>query len=790
MPAESKCVKEAPVVKPEAVASFLPPRRFLQRKCACGGTPGADGECEACRKKRQAQTLQRAFDRRSCIVPHPFEAPAIVHEVLRSPGQPLDAATRAWMEPRFGRDFGNVRVHTDGAAAESARAVNALAYTVGRDVVFGPGQYAPGTEKGSRLLAHELTHVVQQASHGAAGAQSAKAISHPSDAAELEAEAAAHRVVSGDSVQVRQPPSATLHALTPGETAGIVVGSVVGAAALGVGIAALAGAFDKEIFGDTELQAYLTVLATTRAIEDHRDSDNKARDVVRRWNSGDAAFNINNGFRATGGALTAVELKRLLIKEMLSGVTAEADESSILTILGRASSDELVQILDPTHGISVQDLDDKIGGDNHVRLEAILERNFPRSSAVRQGAASTCTARQALMVSFAKQSALDMVNNAIEVLTKRGDDPNLQAALDCRFPRATRSQVAAIKARFDRVRIELGRRIYVCGGEGAAEMEATRMTTPSGDVLVADCLNEDADSFVRHGNTTTFPQVFLCGVFFRRSPESQAMTIVHESVHAAGVLEDPAYQPGCGLALDVALTNPDSYAYFASDLMQPVRGAATPDVRTSEPQMPTVTVGNFRNNGVLSPENQCPVCPELPGLGLDSNTGLNIMELRGDISGHDSGLEYDFRRTKEVAIWKRAGGSWSMLRYQPPGTQDDNTERDEDVHVRNNHIYSIDGPGLFDLNDPIPDAATAEEAVYKGSFVESVNARRRPGPWMPVSNEFRWHTVTWLEKGRGGTWERLPGANEIEPGSIIIGEGLPYGPGDYVIPNWEGGVPV
>src|ERR1041385_5790965 len=68
------------------------------------------------------------------------KAPPIVHEVLRSPGQPLDASTRAFMEPRFGRDFGDVRVHTDGKAAESARAVNARAYTVGNNVVFGAGQ--------------------------------------------------------------------------------------------------------------------------------------------------------------------------------------------------------------------------------------------------------------------------------------------------------------------------------------------------------------------------------------------------------------------------------------------------------------------------------------------------------------------------------------------------------------------------------------------------------------------------------------------------------------------------
>jgi hypothetical protein len=90
-------------------------------------------------------------------------APPIVHEVLRSPGRPLDPATRAFFEPRFGHDFSRVRIHTDARAAESARAVNALAYTVGQDVVFGAGRYAPATPEGNGLLAHELVHTIQQA---------------------------------------------------------------------------------------------------------------------------------------------------------------------------------------------------------------------------------------------------------------------------------------------------------------------------------------------------------------------------------------------------------------------------------------------------------------------------------------------------------------------------------------------------------------------------------------------------------------------------------------------------
>ncbi|GAC1342995.1 MAG: hypothetical protein NVSMB27_02470 [Ktedonobacteraceae bacterium] len=90
--------------------------------------------------------------------------PPVVYDVLNSPGHPLDAGTRAFMGPRFEHDFSQVRVHTDTRAAESARAVNALAYTVGRDIVFGMGQYAPTSMIGKKLLAHELTHVVQQGS--------------------------------------------------------------------------------------------------------------------------------------------------------------------------------------------------------------------------------------------------------------------------------------------------------------------------------------------------------------------------------------------------------------------------------------------------------------------------------------------------------------------------------------------------------------------------------------------------------------------------------------------------
>jgi len=181
------------------------PQGILQRKCACGGTPSPSGECAECRKKR----LQRKATNHT----EPSSVPPIVDEVLRAPGQPLDTNTRASMESRFGHDFGrvsvysklpqassrtlvigpahdhyereadaaasrvaaaipmsgqgsadfgSVRVHTDSRAAESAQALGARAYTLGHHIVFDAGRYAPRTSDGRGLLAHELTHVLQQ----------------------------------------------------------------------------------------------------------------------------------------------------------------------------------------------------------------------------------------------------------------------------------------------------------------------------------------------------------------------------------------------------------------------------------------------------------------------------------------------------------------------------------------------------------------------------------------------------------------------------------------------------
>lgn len=179
----------------------------LQRKCGCGKAAGAEGECADCRKKMELQ--------RRSSGPAPERVPAIVRDVLESPGQPLHEQARESMEQRFGHDFSNVRVHSDPRAGESARAVNALAFTVDSNIVFAPGEYQPASRDGQRLLAHELTHVVQQ--RGATGSLSALSIADSGSQAEREADSVASTVPAPVNARPRISQTApSLHKQEPG----------------------------------------------------------------------------------------------------------------------------------------------------------------------------------------------------------------------------------------------------------------------------------------------------------------------------------------------------------------------------------------------------------------------------------------------------------------------------------------------------------------------------------------------------------------------------------------------
>jgi hypothetical protein len=181
---------------PCAILQRTPALANGARKCACGGNPGPSGECEECRKKRLGIVQRSANGTASSSF-----APPTVHDVLQSPGHSIDQVTRISMETYFGHDFSRVKVHSDAQAAASARAVNALAYTVGNNLVFGSGQYAPVTIQGQRLLAHELTHVIQQESTGGS-LQAAGLNIMGNDRYEHEAEAAANGIATGQQVHI------------------------------------------------------------------------------------------------------------------------------------------------------------------------------------------------------------------------------------------------------------------------------------------------------------------------------------------------------------------------------------------------------------------------------------------------------------------------------------------------------------------------------------------------------------------------------------------------------------
>jgi len=133
------------------------PRPQTPRVCPCGG---GCPRCEAGHagqedKHLQIMRVQPGDLGQSDVSP-------ITHEILRSPGQPLDSSTRSYFEPRFGHDFSHVRVHSDRQAEQAARSINASAFTVGKHIVLGGAQRSPNSREGQQLLAHELTHVIQQ----------------------------------------------------------------------------------------------------------------------------------------------------------------------------------------------------------------------------------------------------------------------------------------------------------------------------------------------------------------------------------------------------------------------------------------------------------------------------------------------------------------------------------------------------------------------------------------------------------------------------------------------------
>lgn len=348
-------------LQPSASSTAPHTSGILQRRCACGNHTHSHA-CEHC-GSRQANPLQRA----AAGPGRDTAVPPIVHEVLRSPGQPLDTTTRTDFEARFGHDFsrvrlsarhlgsrvplaigaadspheraadraaaralyhpsrtglpsrpplfGHVRVHTGARATESARAIHAAAYTAGPHIVFGSASYAPRSADGRALLAHELAHVQQQGSD---------------------------RALSG--VIQRRGPSIGGFFRNLGRAIADVFGDEPG--------------YERET-----LLRYLRTIDEAGDIEKDYDSDNKARAIVNIWASGDPSF------------VLTPRRKALLIRELQSGFTGDDDELAILEVLERSENYELRSIFG-AGGVASAELNSDFHFAEWARLQDFYARRF------------------------------------------------------------------------------------------------------------------------------------------------------------------------------------------------------------------------------------------------------------------------------------------------------------------------------------------------------------------------------------------------------------------------------
>ncbi len=305
------------------------PVGVLQRQCACGQHTGEE-ECGDCKKNKMG------LQRHSIGSAGSDTAPPLVHEVLRSPGRPLDTSARAFFEPRFGHDFSRVRIHTDSVAAQSAADVAAHAWTVGSDIAFGSGRYSPFTPFGAGLLAHELTHVVQQS--GASGSRAELRIGRSDDAYEREADRQARAMTTSSAAR---PLSASMARLQRSVKSGLLDVLLF-----------IPRLFGLEVFPAEDLVDYLKVLKKQKGPENGIFSDNKARACVNRE-------------REFGPYDT--QTKTWLIQEMLGGHTSFLDEGAIITLLRRSQTDRS-QIVS---AVSRDLLWSKFSGGNRRAVEAM-----------------------------------------------------------------------------------------------------------------------------------------------------------------------------------------------------------------------------------------------------------------------------------------------------------------------------------------------------------------------------------------------------------------------------------
>lgn len=220
------------------------------------------------------------------------------HEALSAPGRRLDPATRSFFEPRLGLDLGGVRIHDDARAAHSAEALGALAFTLGSDIAFAAGHYAPDTPGGRLLLAHELTHVVQQRDQALAPGAPGVLGGGP---AEAEAAAAGERAARGERVQVVER---TQPVLARQEGGGEDLPSLDATAVLWFGLAS------DELRQDAEVDSSVHLALALERIQRHYEAAGESQQILLH---GYASVEGDEGGNVELSGRRAIRVKNLLI---------------------------------------------------------------------------------------------------------------------------------------------------------------------------------------------------------------------------------------------------------------------------------------------------------------------------------------------------------------------------------------------------------------------------------------------------------------------------------------------
>ena len=517
---------------------------LVQRKCACGGVSKLGGQCSECEKDKlidgngsliqpklkigqpndkYEQEADRVADQvmamssNTNISGTPLRVqrltgqatggvdttvPTSVDRMLASSGRPMNPVLQQDMGQRFGYDFSQIRIHTGSEADRSAQSINARAYTVGQHVVMADGQYAPNSSTGRRLLAHELTHTIQQ----------------------------------------RQSEQ--------------VINNVVQRAGFFQNVKRFFGGGTFEL---GELKEYIDLLKTSGKIEDDFDSDNKARAVVSQWVNDKSSF------------LLTTDIKRLLIKEVLSGFTGDDDEKAIISLLQGSSSKEIRDIIDSGKGLFFSDLESDIHGEEYGTYLHELKVKLSGQADVKaiqqtDKGKSACTFEKTLEILDAENTAKKMLDLAVPKINQyvgkiASSNPVVEKTrrvVDCYFRDAAPADLQIISQVIKGMLVNIRNPDYICHGNG-------NTTYPKAKQI---CEIAKAGAGVPLTNPK---QMFICPIFFGYSRRKQAFSLIHESAHRGGAIPTKAapeiYDFKCReLTLPKALVNAQSYAFLIERL--------------------------------------------------------------------------------------------------------------------------------------------------------------------------------------------------------------------------------